>query len=512
MTISRILARTAILSGLAMVVFLYLFVDRNAPGLVYPGLVSGLAVAYGIMYLYLAARLARAFGKPAVDANRPRTLFLDRVLPGLACGLLLFVFFDSTVTDYYQPLSLFDDVIAALAAWWGLLITVTSVLLFSHTATWYKPRRAALPLLLWALFAWPLAASLYWLNAPSPAPGVDFHRHVFIGGEYGYDVYRIPGLVQIPAGSEMADGRVLEQERLLAFAEARRDGHLDTGVIDLVVKTSDDLGRTWSEQRVVCRNEQDGKRGKCGNPTPVFDAEGGTVFLAYNLSGTGNGLRHHSSHLMASPDGGLNWRKPVLIGEDNFVFGPGKGLQKAREPNLGRLLLPGYAGRTVNVLYSDDKGRTWEFGEGLAGGNESDLAERSDGSLYLASRHIAPVARPPEPNGRLYSISADGGTSWSAWNLDTALATPVCQASVLSNADGEILLFSNPGHPKARVNLGVRYSPDGGTTWPGTIPVYLGPAGYSVMAPSDGGDVLLLYENGNMAYSERISLARFRAE
>ena len=135
------------------------------------------------------------------------------------------------------------------------------------------------------------------------------------------------------------------------------------------------------------------------------------------------------------------------------------------------------------------------------------MAELTDGSLYLATRHRAPISRAPEPNGRQFSISPDGGLSWTAKQVDTSLPTPVCQASVIAATDGS-LLFSNPAHHRSRVRMTLRRSPDGGATWDKGVLVYPGPSGYSVLGQGSDGSVYLLYENGDMAYSDRISLAR----
>jgi hypothetical protein len=58
----------------------------------------------------------------------------------------------------------------------------------------------------------------------------------------------------------------------------------------------------------------------------------------------------------------------------------------------------------------------------------------------------------------------------------------------------------------------VRYSQDDGASWSSRLVVYPGPAGYSVLATGSDNAVYLLYENGNMAYSERISIARISAD
>lgn len=484
-------------STVCMLAFLYLFVSRNAPGLTNLPAVVALAAIYGLFYLALVGRLMLT-KKPTATGR-----WTSGIIVITSTMLLGYVFLESAVLDYYQPLSLYDDAITALALWWGLLIIAAWLaLLFAKQQLPWLAR-----VLVLALAAWPLAASLWWINSPEPGSEVAANKPVYVGGQDAYDIYRIPGLVVIPSGSRLASGDTLVSDRLLAFAEARRDGALDTGVIDLVLKTSDDGGDTWGRQAVICRYQLGARLGKCGNPTPLFDRKSGKVFLAYNLSGLEQDGRRHSSHVMSSEDGGHSWSDARLVADDNFVFGPGKGIQKLYPPRQGRLLLPGYADGKTFLFYSDDDGGSWQRSSAISAGNESDVAERTDGSLYFATRHNAPIARAPEPNGRLFSISQGGAEAWSDMTLDEQLPTPVCQASVISTTTGD-LLFSNPAHHRSRVRMTLRRSRDGGANWDDGLPVYPGPSGYSVLAQGSDGSIYLLYENGNMSYSERISLAR----
>lgn len=508
MTARASLALIAGISTLAMAGFLILFIARNAPGFSALGTIITMAALYGLVNVYACRLLLKALGASEKPATKSRWLWQSIALPGSA--LLLTIFLDSTVTDYYQPLSLYNDAIAALAIWWASLI-----LLSVATALPGAPpgaTRATAVLVLVAVSGWPLAASLWFINAPGTTVVSDLTRHVFTGGEDGYAVYRIPGLSVIPAGSKLASGTTLASDRLFAFAEARRDGALDTGVIDLVLKTSDDGGASWSAQRVICRHQLGEQRGKCGNPTPLYDSETGKLLLAYNLSGLQADPSQHSAHLMVSEDAGETWGQARQISQDNFVFGPGKGTRKSLTPRAGRLLLPGHVNDTAYLVYSDDHGDSWLRSAGVAGGNETDVAELSDGRLYLASRHIAPIAMAPEPNGRQFSTSPSAGLSWQPKAVDTRLATPVCQVAVIRHGDRGGLLFSNPAHHKSRVRMTVRYSQDDGASWSSRLSVYLGPAGYSVLATGSDDAVYLLYENGNMAYSERISIARISAD
>ena len=499
------------LSVLAQCVFLYLFVLRNSPGLSSPAAIAIIAVLYGSIFSAFGYAVLKTSGL-GQKADRGSVL-VSRLLIVPLSGLVVWVFLDATVTDYYQPLSLYDDAIAALAVSWASLVIALLCVACHANQCSLEMLRSGLALLILAALGWPVAASLTLINQPTYGAQAKQVQHVFVGGQHGYDIYRIPALLFIPAGSELASGESLASGRLLAFAEARRDGNLDTGVIDLVMRYSDDDGKSWGEQQLVCRHQTDKGRGKCGNATPVFDAEAGNIILAYNLSGINEGEQTdvlHTANVIVSGDAGITWNSPTQVADDNFVFGPGHGIQKRLKPAKGRLLLPGYLSRYAMVLFSDDSGATWHRSAPLDTGNETELAEIDDGALYMTTRHRAPIGRPPQPNGRLYSHSFDGGASWNSTQTHTALPTPVCQASVLSGQNN-LLMFSNPGHPKSRVNMTIRLSNDGGSSWPGTIPVFSGPSGYSQLAQNEAGDVFVLFESGVMSYSERITLARIPA-
>ncbi len=490
------------LSALAMATFVYLYVSHNAPGLTDVPIVAVLGVVYVAMFM---------LANPGLMGGRYSSLpvGLSRALYAItAVGLPLF-FLNATVWDYYQPLSLYEDAIFVLALSWSLLI-MSSIIAFVRGQRQFA--LAAVVGLLGLVFV----LMVHMISNPVPEASIKTHLHLFTGEEGGYEFDRIPALLVVPAGSELANGSVLGSDRILAIAEARRDGALDTGVIDLVQKVSDDGGESWSQQSVICTHEVAGQRGKCGNATPVFDQQSGKLWLAYNLSGIPrdlpDGPRPHSAHIMRSDDGGLNWRDSRPLPFDNLVFGPGHGIQKQLEPAPGRLIIPGNRDGSSQVMISDDHGETWQLGVALGTGNENEIAELSDGRLYMATRHNARIGQPPEPNGRLFSLSKDGGSSWGKPKTDVSIPTPICHGSVLRYGDNGGLLFSNPADEGARVQMTIRASKNDGLTWDRSLLVYPGPAGYSQLGALSNGDIILLYEQGRMEYSERISFARIEVQ
>jgi sialidase-1 len=330
---------------------------------------------------------------------------------------------------------------------------------------------------------------------------------LFMANEEGYHTFRIPTLL------------VTQQGTVLAFCEARMNGSGDAGDIDVVLRRSLDHGETWEPMKVIA----DDGGNTLGNPCPVQDRDTGTIWLILNRN-----LEHGDEKAILagkaprdvlvarSDDDGVTWSQPVDITRQVklpdwtwYAAGPCHGIQL----NSGRLLIPcnhavldvelGVSGPYIShVIYSDDHGDTWHIG-GMAGEqtNECTLAEMQDGSIYLNMRSYH------GSNQRAYAWSEDGGMSWSETRLDEALVEPVCQGSILSDAQN-YLYFSNPASVK-RERLTVKCSKDSGKTWTEQWLLHPGPSAYSDLALGQNGFLLCMYECGDVTPYERIALARF---
>jgi sialidase-1 len=162
------------------------------------------------------------------------------------------------------------------------------------------------------------------------------------------------------------------------------------------------------------------------------------------------------------------------------------------------------------VIFSDDHGKTW-----LLGGttpmdqvNECAVVELENGALLLNMRNYDRTK-----TTRQIAISRDRGMTWSDQRHDPALIEPICQAALIRlPRPGDHLLFSNPASSKERVNMTVRYSPDGGQSWPYSRSLHPGPSAYSSLAALPDGSVIALYEKGDAHPYESLTFARFDLE
>jgi len=310
------------------------------------------------------------------------------------------------------------------------------------------------------------------------------HEPLFVAGEEPGRAYRIPAMVVLPGNS------------LLAFAESRTEAMSDLLDINLVMKKSEDGGRTWSALRVV----EDIGNQTVHSPSPVYDRDTRTVWLPFCVD-------YETLYLTASHDGGVTWSDPRNVSQELHLpegtwchNGPGNGIQMSS----GRVVIP-TTQNGARVLVSDDHGATWRLGEPIGAGGEPQVFERADGALCANLR--------AERGGqRIVACSADEGQTWEPWSYQEDLPEAGTQASILRFTVGaqggrDRLLFSNPGAPY-RGEFTLRMSYDEARTWPISKLVYEGAAGYSQLAVLSDGSILALFEAGRYDLRESITLIR----
>jgi sialidase-1 len=323
--------------------------------------------------------------------------------------------------------------------------------------------------------------------------------YLFKSGSKGYNTFRIPAIIATGKGT------------LLAFAEGRKNSSSDSGDIDLVMKRSEDNGRTWSDLVVI----RDDGMNVCGNPAPVQDMVTGKIFLlsTWNLGSdsepeiikcTGKDTRR--VFVMTSSDDGKTWSEPFEITgsvkQDNWTWyatGPCHGIQVRNGEFRNRIIIPCDHIEAVtqkyfsHIIYSDDNGITWKQGGTTPQDqvNECSVAELPDGKLMLNMRNYDRTQKT-----RKISLSDDGGLTWSDIFPDPVLVEPICQASLLPLNEKRLLFFLNPADSDSRQKMTLRVSEDGGKTWKKSYILYSGPAAYSDMTIMKNGRIGCLYEAG----------------
>ena len=339
---------------------------------------------------------------------------------------------------------------------------------------------------------------------------------VFVSGKDGYKSFRIPAIVKAKNGE------------LFAFCEGRVNGSGDFGNIKIVLKRSQDNGKTWSALQIVASNDSL----QAGNPAPVVDLTDqrfpqGRIFLFYN---TGNGhemeMRKGKGHrdvwYKTSIDNGKTWSKPTDITlqvnrinqpdvnpawnfkEDwrTYANTPGHALQFIDGKYKGRIYVaanhssgdpkPELRDYQAHGYYSDDHGATFHLSETVPfeGSNESTAAQLTHNSLMMNSRNQT-------GKYRVVSLSKNGGETWDTTYVDYNLPDPICEGSLLNigtKEDKSILAFCNNDYQKERDSLTLRISFDAGKTWKKKVLIDPKNTGYSDIVKLSKNTIGVLYE------------------
>lgn len=312
-----------------------------------------------------------------------------------------------------------------------------------------------------------------------------YAKTVFPHGADGYVERRIPGVLPVEDG-------------LLLVCEGRSVMGSDWGDIDILVYRVDRDG----EPRLVHKIGEsmlppDGTMRCYNNPTLIPD--GRLVHMLYHKN-------YARAFHTVSRDGGCTWSPPREITDVYRRFGydwnvcatgPGHGIRM----DSGRLVAPIWLGNgqvlpngevrhypsVAGCVYSDDHGESWHPGalaEGLCSGNETAVAQLPDGNLLFSIRHRG------EERCRMQALSSDGGQTLTQLRPVEQLPDPRCFGSLAAVPGG--VLFANCDHSATRINLKVKFSPDGAawqTVWE-VDPL----GGYADLAVV-GEDVYLLYEH-----------------
>ncbi len=350
---------------------------------------------------------------------------------------------------------------------------------------------------------------------------------VFTSGTEGYKIFRIPAIIRL-------------KKELIAFAEGRVNGGADFGHIDIVMKKSNDNGKTWSPLSVVASNDSL----QAGNPAPVVDLSDpmfpqGRIFLFYNTGNQseannrkGTGIRE--VWYKTSVDAGKTWSAPVNIttsvhrpnqlkynvayqfSEDwrSYANTPGHAIQFTEGKYKGRIYVAAnhssgepkkdFTDYSAHGFYSDDHGKTFQLSESvsMAGSNESTAVELPGDRLLMNIRN-----QKKDIKERIVAISKTGGQTWDTVFFDKQLPDPICEGSILSieqKKNRSVLAFSNNADTLRRNNLTLRISFDEGKTWTKQWLIDTAPAdtkgdftAYSDLVKCSDNTIGILYEKSN---------------
>lgn len=301
----------------------------------------------------------------------------------------------------------------------------------------------------------------------------------------GVHSYRIPCLISTP------------QNNLLLFAEGRLNSWHDRSPTILVLKRSTNQGKSFLPMQKLHVDE----RYAFMDPCAVVDQKTNMITLFYTAWDPND--RHNTHKIITfyqtSSDQGKTWSGPIEFKQDLkqgriMGFGPGSGLQISKGKFAGRLIIPIRIGEGkkyfCSILYSNDNGKTWQYGNKATHGEECQIAEIKD-ALYLNMR---------TRGKRLESISTDGGVSWEPCQINESLLTPSkgCQASVLGT-ENELLFCGPEGIPMVngldeRAQLTLWRSVDQAKTWEKVKLLYSKGAGYCCMARLKDGKLAIIFE------------------
>ncbi|MGV0920394.1 sialidase family protein [Empedobacter falsenii] len=291
--------------------------------------------------------------------------------------------------------------------------------------------------------------------------------------------YRIPSIVTTAKGTLIAaiDERVPNCGDLLYNPN-----------INIVIRTSDDKGKTWSEiKRVVDFPDQE----SASDVSMVLDEKTKEIYLFYNYMNHKIAKNEFRLHFVKSADNGETWSKPIDI-TDQITPTEWKKDFKFITSGRGTYTKEGWILNTlvrlkdgVYVFGSKDHGKTWE--------RISSVAEKADETniVQLPNKDWMLNARIQNAGFRKIFISKDQGKTWTS-KMEEQLIDPTCNASTL--VLGKDIVFSNLHDPKDRQNLGLKVSKDQAKTWNFIKTIEPNSSAYSVLTNISKNKVGIFYE------------------
>ena len=318
-------------------------------------------------------------------------------------------------------------------------------------------------------------------------------------GEGGYRQYRIPALSVTKSG------------RIIAIYDGRADFDDLPAPVDLLIRTSDDNGKTWSAQRIFRAHEGTSGYGDASIIVDPTVGEEGRIIVLYQFTQHAGFFESvlgtspddpHVAHIARSisDDNGVTWKHDLITEQlkDSQTPGifatSGAGARVKSGKFAGRLLQTFVLRRDDQLLsaigFSDNHGETWKLGATIPGGNESAIEALDDGSILIHSRSTP---------FRMRAISRDGGLTIDPPEPDIELPDPSDNGSLFSLSTGALICTHNHDQDLRRKTV-VKRSFDGGQSWPEAALLEFGSSAYSTGYQLADGGIGILFERN--AYSE----------
>ena len=344
--------------------------------------------------------------------------------------------------------------------------------------------------------------------------------------------YRIPAIGKTSTGRLIA---VSDYRYSLDDIGRYNFGDANPG-IDLVMRYSDDNGKTWSETKTIAKGScvrgtddcayGDAAIAVVGQKVLVMGAAGDVMF------GNGSATAHNRAIRIFSEDNGVTWTKQdisktLFLGDDATIkngyssfFGSGRlavdenynGTGKARI--YGALLLKKASGTGNYVIYTDDLGLTWH----ILGGSQDPVAAQDEPKVeILPSGQILLSGR--RGGGRQFNVFTytDKATNTGTWDSNvngcnnggsnTCNGEPYCIDAVNAKGDAvKLLLQSQPKGGSGlydRRDVTIWYKEITGTNytsaliaaeWAQGLQVSTQQSAYSAMTLQDDGKIAFFFE------------------